>query len=277
MDEIEKLSNVEYVVTEEVLKRQWLEVYAKRNKLLSMSDWTQIADVDMPQSVRNLWRKWRQKLRVIKRSSVKTPEQAMSLLANLERQIPQKLKIDITTEEPTSTVDYAEIGKYVDEHLKNYESKIISMDDVSNLFEQKLNKTAEFVLENVTSVVDKRLAALRQQATLSGNIDEAKNQLKAIVKDTCSNWMPFINYELVNEAIDYLSGMKGNYPLLVLHVKHKEKDIQTIAADIIKDKQVAHREICQIEEYRLKYLAQIDKASSYDELLVLYRELTNGH
>lgn len=277
MDEIEKLSNVEYVVTEEVLQRQWLEVYAKRNKLLTMSDWTQIPDVEIQQSVRNLWRKWRQKLRGIKRSTVKTPEQAMTLLSNLERQIPKKLNPDVTVDEPAVSIDYAEFNKYIDGYLKNYESKTISMDDVNALFEQKLNKTAELVLGSITSVVDKRLAALKQQSTLSDDVDEAKNQLKAIVKDSCTNWMPFINYELVNEAIDYLSGIKGNFPLLVLHTKHKEENIQKIATDIIKDKQAAHREICQIEEYRLKYLAQIDKASSHDELLVLYRELTNGH
>src|SRR5665213_2808580 len=88
---IKKLSNVQYTVTDEVILRKWSEVISKRNKLLNLSDWTQLPDCNLPANIQRLWLKWREKIRNIKKSTVTDPSKALSLLLNLEKQIPEKL------------------------------------------------------------------------------------------------------------------------------------------------------------------------------------------
>tara|TARA_R100000781_G_scaffold74697_2_gene46509 strand:+ start:5156 stop:5551 length:396 start_codon:yes stop_codon:yes gene_type:complete len=49
------------LTTEQRTEVQWAEVRAKRNKLLTESDWTQLGDV--PKETKELWESYRQELR----------------------------------------------------------------------------------------------------------------------------------------------------------------------------------------------------------------------
>lgn len=278
MTKIKKLSNVQYTVTDEVLLRKWTEVISKRNKLLSMSDWTQLSDCNLPANIQRLWLKWREKIRNIKKTTVVDPDKALSLLLNLEKQMPEKLSenipnVDTPSESKNiiSVNDTDEVKEYIDNLIKTAVlPKIISLDEITNIINQKSNNNLHVVLENV----EKKIKELTPVLTLSKDIEEAKVELNSILNENVYKRYPQFNEELFQEAIDYSSGSyNGDLPLLQLYATHYKKSLKDMADHMLQEKRQWIKTICDIEKWRLNFLYKIDDAVTIEELNNILKQL----
>ncbi|QDJ96405.1 hypothetical protein Xoosp13_219 [Xanthomonas phage Xoo-sp13] len=85
---VEKIKIRRLEKTSEYIDREWAEVIAKRQLLLSTSDWTQLEDNELSFESRARWNDWRTKVRSVKRSTVDTKEDAATQLDALEKATP---------------------------------------------------------------------------------------------------------------------------------------------------------------------------------------------
>lgn len=271
--QIKKLSNVQYIVTDEVLLRKWTEVISKRNKLLSLSDWTQLPDCNIPASIQRLWLKWRAKLRNIKKSTVIDPDKALSLLKNLENQMPEKLME--TGSEPVMEVkDIVTVDKTDD--LKEYVNnlinttvlpKVISVDEITNIITQNSNNNLSIAL----NYIEKKIKELTPLVTLFQDVQEAKAQLNTLLNENVYKRYPQFNEELFQEAVDYLSGSTGDLPLLQLYATHNEIEMEMMANMMLDTKRKWIKDVCEIELFRLEHLNKIKQAGTIDELENIFK------
>ena len=275
---IKKLSNVQYVITDEVLLRKWTEVISKRNKLLAISDWTQLSDCNLPASIQRLWLKWREKVRNIKKSTVTDPNKALSLLTNLENQIPEKLANDDTSINlPPELID--DHGVDTPDNIKEYINdvinttvlpKIISLNEITNIINQKSDNNLNIILEQITN----KIKELTPNIILSNDIEEAKVQLKSILNEKIYKKYPQFNEELFQEAVDYSSGSyDGDLPLLQLYATHHNLKIHDMAKLMLENKRKWIKDVCEIEKYRLEYLNKIQYATKIEELENILKQI----
>lgn len=278
-EEIKKLSNVKYEITNEVMVRKWSDVNTKRNRLLLLSDWTQLTDVNIPLNIKKLWVNWRSKVRNVKKTTINDPNKALSLLNALEQQMPEKINPDELPDfANTSSADFSnnelnedglkQFKKYIDDVVTNdITPKIISLDDVKKLMDEHITKNTETLINHFNDVVNNKFNVLKNNSvTLPDNLDSAKGALKIILNEKCNKRYTHSNHELFSEAIDYLSFPKGKFPLLQVYATNLNKTLEDMAKDVIETKKEWLRQICQIEDFRLKYLNKIDSSSTLVEL-----------
>ena len=270
---IKKLSNIQFTVTDDVLLRKWSDVKSKRNKLLSMSDWTQLPDSNVPANIQRLWVKWREKVRSIKHSSVNDPDKALTLLRNLERQMPEQLPdatqptiVDpeyVTPIQNNAAIDIEQFKQYINEIIKTAVlPKIISIDEITNIINQKSDNNLGLMMRTIDDKIKQQSVV-----SLSDNLDEAKAQLTTILNDAVHKRYPKLNEELFSEALDYLSGSyTGDLPLLQLFANSYEKTLTEMAQHMLQQKKRWIKDICDIEKYRLDYLNKIQNSVTIEEI-----------
>jgi hypothetical protein len=278
-EDIPKISNVKYEITNEVMARKWSEANAKRNRLLMLSDWTQLPDVNIPLNIKKLWMNWRAKVRNVKKATINDPSKALALLNSLEQQMPEKINPDELPEFANPAgADFANVEnnedtfkqfkKYIDDVVRNDLSpKIVSLDDIKKLMDEHISRHTEILTQHFNDVVNNKFNVLKNNSiVLPDNIETAKTTLKMILNEKCNKRYTHSNHELVTEAIDYLSNPKGKFPLLQVYANNLNKSLENMAKDVIESKKEWLRQICQIEDFRLKYLNKIDSSFTLAEL-----------
>lgn len=261
-------------MTEEVLSRKWLEVISKRNKLLSLSDWTQLPDCNIPPNIQRLWTKWREKIRNIKKTTVTEPDKAVSLLKTLEKQMPEKIAEDSISivNVDTDTVVEPSVNNnlkiMIDNTIKETVlPKIISLDEITNIINQKSDNNLNIALK-----------ILQPDIVLSQDLPEAQTQLIKILNDKINKDYPKFIEELFTESVDYLSGSyTGDLPLLQLYATHYNKSLKDMSEDMLQSKRKWIKDISEIEKYRLEYLNKIIKSATIVELEELLKQIKDGH
>lgn len=232
MSEIPKLSNVEYTLTDEVINRKWSAVYAFRNKLLSMSDWTQLGDSNIPQNIKNFWKTWRQKIRNIKKALVNDPDKALELLKTLENQMPEKiinneeLRLSSEPMDSTQILQLAEFEKqFMQKVVDTICPKITSMDDIDVLIK---NKFEDSFSKKINIIIKDELLPI---------ISNINQQIKQITDDK-------LNYDLLTEAIDYLHDNTVKCPLLKIYADNTDKSLLEMAEHLIKQRKQQYINHC---------------------------------
>lgn len=76
--------------TPEYIDREWAQVLAQRQYLLSTTDWTQLEDNELTFESRIRWNHWRNRVRAIRRKTCESKEEAQRLLKELEGQLPER-------------------------------------------------------------------------------------------------------------------------------------------------------------------------------------------
>lgn len=266
-NEITKLSNVKYIVTEEVMERKWQDVISKRNSLLAISDWTQLLDCELPQSSKGTWLKWRKKVRNIGRKTVTEPDNALHLLKALENQMPKRLIADLAGNEnntaPTLTESNVQefISTYVDD---NVIPKIINVEDI-----------VVIVKDNIANIENEKSAP--EPIVLSSNLEDAKREAKHFIDCKCNMKLPIINRLLIDEALDFLVGSSTVTKMLALYAKYYNKSLEDTAGDILFKQKEDYKTSCNIEEKRLSYFVKIDTSNTVDEVRDISKEFMNGY
>lgn len=76
--------------TPEYIDREWAQVLAQRQYLLSTSDWTQLEDNELTFESRIRWNHWRNQVRAVRRSTVSSKDIAEAKLKELEAKLPER-------------------------------------------------------------------------------------------------------------------------------------------------------------------------------------------
>ena len=288
-NDIQKLTNVKFTVTTEVITRKWQEVESKRNGLLAASDWTQLIDTDLPQASRGTWIKWRKKIREISKKNVANPDKAMALLTSLEKQIPKKLNIAPTPELPIEGLlpakvvigedSITEIKEYVDKLFTDKViPKLITYEDMTTVISENILEAIQQASINLQALVEKKIANVKSKPIqLSDSLDDAKLEIKHIINKTCNAQFPTQNQLLYDEALDYAVDPSTKVGMLNIYASYYNKSLTDTATFIIESKKESYKISCAIEENRLKYFGKVDQAISVDDLQIILNEFMNGY
>lgn len=83
--------------TDDYIDREWGQITSQRQYLLTSTDWTQLEDNELTFESRVRWNDWRKKVRLVKRATVGTIEEAEQILKNLEKNTPERVFIESNT------------------------------------------------------------------------------------------------------------------------------------------------------------------------------------
>jgi hypothetical protein len=83
---IKKIKNLKLSVTDEKLKNDWNEVKSYRNRLLQNSDWINMADNNLEESIVEAWKDWRARVRRVE--EFKDLQKAYAYLGDLQNNVP---------------------------------------------------------------------------------------------------------------------------------------------------------------------------------------------
>lgn len=264
-EEIKQLSNVSFKLTDEVISRNWMSVNARKTRLLSLSDWTQMPDVPLPQNIRNVWRQWRSKVRAVKRSAYTDPSKAMEALKSLELQIPEGISEEALAEVadmpalPNPEMDAIKqqlvdvIRNHVDTEVA---PKVITMADVEKLIDVKLDAVQQMLLENFQMSLEKKLSNFVEKSPPSEDKrtwGEALDDLHTFIDKKFAR--PAFDEELFQEAVDFLSNNEADttFPLLTVHAEFSSVKLSEMAQKIINGRRVWLKEACEMERQRLEF------------------------
>lgn len=264
-EEIQKITNVEYTLTDEVIARKWATVGGKRRQLLNLSDWTQLADCNLSPAVRHYWKVWRQKVRNITRNTVTHPDDALQLLKTLETQSPAALNYDEFPEiEPSQDeITIEKINQLLDARISEIIPQFTSANDVTTLLDEKLR--------------DFKQSMQPKPVELDNGIHLAKMQLMDIIDRKFYEFRPsaqiqHVHTELFNEAVNFKVNMLGNYPLLKIWARNYSKSLTEMADIAISQKKTWLKSTCLAEEERLGWIKKVENATVVDELKLLLHD-----
>lgn len=238
---IKKIKNLKYSQSKNQEEIKWVELIAKRNRLLLESDWTQLADVKLTEESKHQWSNWRESLRQLSRFSVETVKEYKAKLDSLikERDL---LFIDYSK---TGTIKEFESGKhYLHQLLVEYYNERINFKFTPNI-EEKYQET----LDIVAIILSKHEEPIE---LTDMNMDQLKGLMSSMdnIEMDVSKF-PFFELTMrlknftVNETILYLLDMKDqqyNFSLQeeynLIHYEHRIE-----SCDTVEDLLITKREI----------------------------------
>lgn len=256
IEEIQKITNVEYTLTEEVINRKWSVVSSKRRQLLTLSDWTQLADSNVPPAIRHQWKVWRQKIRNIRRVTVTNPTDALELLKSLERQSLESLNYDDVEDSEIKPDDLTmeTVKQLIEARINEIIPQLLSVNDVGNILNEKLNEFKKSLTHR----------------DLSDDLAIAKLQAIDLINETYAKKVSpiFPQTELFNEVIDYKVDHldMGEYPLMEVWKNSYGYSLDEVAAHIIVMKKAWLKALCDTESQRLARIQMIERAKNMEEL-----------
>jgi len=263
-EEIQKISNVKYTVTEEVINRKWTTVGSKRRQLLTLSDWTQLTDSNLSPTAKHYWKTWRQKIRNIKRSAVTNPEDALELLKTLEKQSPEMLNYDNDPEIENKTDDLTveRLNRLLDEKINAILPQLITGNDVTNILNEKVEE------------LKKQLMSVTEKIELHHDLTIAKLQVSEKINEGYNKSFPklYSDTELFNEAVEFKIKPEGKYPLLEVWSKIYLTSLDAMAEIVIANKKNWLRDFCASEETHLNWIMRIEGATDIGQLQQILEE-----
>ena len=284
---IEKISNIQIALTDEVIERKWNDVIVKRNKLLSISDWTQLHDAVITKEMRNAWIKWRQKVRQVKKSTVIDFDKAMELLNVLELQMPVKIHY-IPTENiisensitnPPDNILSEDFDKKLNELRDNLTGSIVSMRDIDSFISEKLNDNNDKLIEILKHLINEKMITHPAIPPSIKPFEILKNELLSDISKkyhTIFSEYTEVDNEKFKQAVDYIVDKTPNidhYPLLKLAFKYDTRNTEEIIKDIINCRNKWLQNICRHEENRVNYTNRVINSTSEEELNIIRIEL----
>lgn len=267
--DIKKINNVKFSLTDEVLTRKWNEVINRRNRLLSMSDWTQLPDVELSKDTRNMWVRWRQKIRNVRKSSIKDPEKAHEILNSLEAQIPEKINIpDVVSNEVTENV--SELSKFKEELLP----QLISPSDVEKIINDRIEANTKLIIDVFNNTINQKITK---------ESEDSFNTKAELIEHLNKKYFYFyslyteVDNEKFKQAVDYLVDDAPNldhYPLIKIESDHLGVGYKEMAKIIINRRSQWMDAIGNFEKERLACIKSI-KSSVDEELPTMLEKINN--
>lgn len=286
----QKIQNLDTEITNDQIEIQWSEVFSTRNKLLEISDWTQLADVFLDAESKKQWSIWRQKLRKVNRKNFNNLQEAKDVLELLKKEIPK-----------TSTFDESE-----------FNDKIVNTEITNNKVVQKvITKEQPIIIREVidesrfkdlmTAVMEKDAHGFKAYLQSFVNIEhpiiiadddnivDAKNRAKLFAKKKQTDRLDQklahlpderILHQRAEEAIEFLSIKSPeleNYPLIKLHAENEKMTPQESAANFLRQKKWFNTILLDAEKFLHYTNKQIDEAETHAQIRSIVESIMYGY
>lgn len=98
---MERIKNLTVQASDAARDAEWATVAAFRNRLLSVSDWTQMPDSEIDKLLAFKWKIWRHSLRAVSRDVYDTPEKFKAVCEAISKYTPRDASYDPVIDKKT--------------------------------------------------------------------------------------------------------------------------------------------------------------------------------
>lgn len=238
---IKKIKNLKYSQSKNQEEIKWVELIAKRNRLLLESDWTQLLDVKLTEESRNQWSNWRESLRQLSRMTIETTQCYKEALDELE---DEKIHLIIEYSKSGAIKEFKSGKNYLHQLLVQFYNERINFKFSPNLDEkyQEALDIIAIILSKMDEPVQLESMSMDQLKGFMAGLDEIKMNVDKFPFFELTKRMKTFT---VNETILYLLDMKDqqyNFSLQeeynMVHYEHRIE-----SCDTVDDLLTAKREI----------------------------------
>lgn len=241
---IQNIKNIKVVIPTTYSDNLWIELYARRDKLLRTSDWVLLDDCNLTSDCILNWKQWRKSLKGLTREKFTNYSTALKMLDNIRAIQPLNVYNGIKSTKVKKRVI-----------MKKLENKI-----------QKL--------ENDIKTLAKAVLDMQDGAPLPTNLKDLKKIANTLLKkwynhEVNTSMAAPINIiiERCEQAIDYkvLNDIK-NSPIVETHSNITGKSYDEISNMFIHDKTEMLLTISALDVLKHTHVNNINKASTMGEL-----------
>lgn len=287
---IQKIYNLDTEISEDQLEIEWAKLISTKNKLLEISDWTQLSDVFLPADVKKEWGEWRQKLRKVNRKTFADIEQAGNVIEFLKKEMPKNTTLDEAafTENFSNTSISPEkiVQKTIIKEQPIIFKEEMEMDRFINLFKETLEKDSYYFRDYLLSFLDPS----NTNIFIDGEeLDVCKDKTKDFIKTQRTHTLnkklkSFVDLRIMQqrteEAVEYLSEKSpilDNYPLIKLHSEESVMTPEDSALNFLRDKRWYNQLLLESEKFIFYTNKMIDKAENINQLRAIIESYKNGY
>jgi hypothetical protein len=248
----------------------WDDISMARNLLLTRSDWTQLPDSSLSKSCVIAWRLWRREIRKINKEYFNRRLSAVKRLTELKITKPklEYAKDELYFEKEGPIISRIDVKKQILEILAEVRQEDTPQKPIQ---EDTPQKPIEAPIEDYLDTID----------DIKLGRKHAQNEAEAVYRKKIRAKSPAIEInvlytERLNEAIDFLSGVGSNFPLLELLSVTLDKNLDSVATSILKTHSNTISNFVSIESDYIDVLKQIKEADTIPKLKRILEEY-NGH
>ena len=231
MDNIPTIQNVEISYPDVYVENMWIELHARRDKLLSTTDWTQLNDSRLTRESFNEWRRWRNSLKQVTSNDYEKIQDAVKALEDIKKLQPTSLFAESQDNDMYNEIEKMK-SEIIDLRLEIEDMRVKPINDVS-LNELKFN-------------ISCRLKIWYEK------------QLSQVTYAPIS-----IIFERCNQAVDYiLSKDITEAPLIENHTTIHNETFDEISNRFIKDKKTLIHKLNKLDNISEKVMHEIDNSTT---------------
>ena len=286
---VQKIQNINTEITDEQVAIEWAQVVSTRNKLLEISDWTQLGDVFLSPESKKQWSIWRQKLRKINKANIENPKNAKEELEQLKNDMPRSSSFD--DEAFNNNINAETKNDKIVQKIITKEQPIIIREILD---EARFRETLTGVLEKDIHGFKTYLSSFMKLEDIPSladddNLEEAKFKVKEYAKRKQAERLEDklrslpnlkILYQQTEEAIEFAASKSpdiNDYPLIKINSEYKNMTYQESAYNFLKQKKWYNTVILDSEKFLLYTNAKIEKADTIASLRSIITDIMYGY
>lgn len=255
---MKKIKNVTVSYPKEYNDKLWAELFAKRDKLLRLSDFALLSDNGLTKPCLIKWKVWRKSLKLISREEFDTIQEATKELERIRNIIPEK--------------------EYEEGEMSDDEQEVLNQ-----IAMDKMNKTIK-TLENDVSSLASALLKLKERTKTKqpDNVEDYRKLLHGLAKrwyhkqfeDALEAPMPVI-LERCEQAIEYkINGDLSSLPLVRNYMKMTGRTADEICDKFINDKKELMQSITSLDRKMWNFKLTIDMCDDFQKFKSIQKQLT---
>lgn len=285
-----KIQNLDTATTDYQIEIEWSKLISKRNKLLEISDWSQLGDVFLTAESKKQWSIWRQKLRKVNRKTFTVLEDAQNVLELLNNEMPKSTTLDEA--EFDSRIINGEITPTKEIHrITVKEQPIIIKEEIDTprfemMLKEILEKDTYGFKQYLLSFLDADNTNILE---LDETLEVAKSKAKeyAVRKQTLTlnkklNYLPDVRIlqQRAEEALEFLSGKNPdieNFPMIKMHAENMVMTHEESALNFLKQKKWYNHILLDSERFLYYTMNQIDAATQVNQIRTIIETIRYGY
>lgn len=283
---VQKIQNLDTEITNEQIEIEWAQIISTRNKLLEISDWTQLGDVFLTKESKRNWSIWRHKVRKINKINFSVIQEAKEELEILKNEMPRDSKFD-----------EAAFADEVVNSSTTIVQKVIKEQPViirEILDEPRFKETLIGVLEKDIHGFKSYLTSFMKMEDIPSiadddNLEEAKAKIKEYVKRKQNERLEEklaslpnqkILHQEIEEAIEFIAAKSPDledYPLIKLNSEMMKMTPVESAMNFLRQKKWYNTIILDSERFLLYTNVKIEEATTIVQLRSIISDIMYGY